>query len=214
MRKDNTQNYQTSNTRIQHFSDYTDNPAKEKEELKSVKRSYVDNEDQIHNLPNVSKYKYNKVSNKMDDVSQDQIKDRIEAIEDEEVKAPSHKYRISEHIRTFEGFDGGIDAQNPPNVEPYRNGTEEEEIEDTDFSDEMVDDDGDDYYAGDKEHQQNYMFFGNLETMKRMIDELLEMDRDEIDNILTDGHDWAEDHITRAKENIQQVHNFLKTEFE
>lgn len=213
MRKDNTQNYQTSNSRIQHFSDFTDNPSKEKDELKSVKRSYVDNEDRVHNLPNLSKYKYNKVSNKMDNVSKDQVEDRIESIEDEEVKVPNHKYKISEHIRRFEGFDGGIDVQNPTNIEPYRNGSGEEEIEDSDFSDEMVDDDGN-YYAGEDEHQQNYMFFGNLETMKRMIDELLEMDRNEIDQILTDGHDWAEDHITRAKENIQQVHNFLKTEFE
>jgi hypothetical protein len=25
-----------------------------------------------------------------------------------------------------------------------------------------------------------------------------------------DGHDWAEDHISSAKENVEQVHDFLK----
>ena len=61
-----------------------------------------------------------------------------------------------------------------------------------------------------KEHQetQNYMFFGNLETMKRMIDELLSMDQSQVDSILTE-HDWASDHISVAAENLEHVFNFL-----
>lgn len=214
MRKDNTQNYQTSNTRIQHFSDYNDNISKEKEDLKRVKRSYVDNEDQVHNLPNVSKFKYNRVSNKMDDVSQDQIDDRIESTD--VIKTPKHKYKIvGENIKSFEAFDGGIDSPTPTNIEPYKNGADDYEIENgEEYSDEMPSDD-ENYWTGDDDDKhQNYMFFGNLESIKRMVDELLEMDRDQVDEILTNGHDWAEDHITRSKENIQQVHNFLKTEFE
>lgn len=63
---------------------------------------------------------------------------------------------------------------------------------------------------GLKEHkeQENYMFFGNLETMKRLIDELMKMDQHKIDQILTE-HDWASDHISVATENLEQVFDFL-----
>jgi hypothetical protein len=61
-----------------------------------------------------------------------------------------------------------------------------------------------------KENQEtsNYMFFGNLETMKRLVDELLTMDQSELDSILTE-HDWASDHISVATENLEQVFDFL-----
>jgi hypothetical protein len=62
-----------------------------------------------------------------------------------------------------------------------------------------------------REHQEteNYMFFGNLETMKNMIDDLLQMDESKIDAILSE-HDWASDHISVANENLEHVYNFLK----
>ena len=56
---------------------------------------------------------------------------------------------------------------------------------------------------------ENYMFFGNLETMKNMIDDLLKMDESKIDAILSE-HDWASDHISVANENLEHVYNFLK----
>ena len=64
---------------------------------------------------------------------------------------------------------------------------------------------------GLREHQEteNYMFFGNLETMKNMIDDLLQMDESNIDAILSE-HDWASDHISVANENLEHVYNFLK----
>jgi hypothetical protein len=55
---------------------------------------------------------------------------------------------------------------------------------------------------------ENYMFFGNLETMKNMIDDLFQMDESEIDSILSE-HDWASDHISVAAENLEHVYNFL-----
>ena len=61
------------------------------------------------------------------------------------------------------------------------------------------------------EHQetQNYMFFGNLKTIKRLVDEMLEMDEAEVDNILTNGHNWAVDHIATSKDDVEEVFNFL-----
>ena len=63
------------------------------------------------------------------------------------------------------------------------------------------------------EHEHNrYMFFSNLEQLKRQAERLLELDSDEIHAILENGHDWADDHITVAKENLDQVFDFLMGE--
>lgn len=56
----------------------------------------------------------------------------------------------------------------------------------------------------------NYMFFSNLEQMKDQIEELLRMDKYMVDEILNDGHNWASDHITTSKDDVEEVYNFLK----
>ena len=65
-----------------------------------------------------------------------------------------------------------------------------------------------------KEQSDRYMFFSNLEQMKRQCDILLEMERDMVDSILDNGHDWAQDHIAEAKNNLDQVFDFLMNETE
>ena len=57
-----------------------------------------------------------------------------------------------------------------------------------------------------------YMFFSNLEQMKRQCEMLLDMDDETISNILENGHDWAQDHIAEAKNNMDQVFDFLMNE--
>jgi hypothetical protein len=59
---------------------------------------------------------------------------------------------------------------------------------------------------------QNYMFFSNLEQMIRQAQLLLELDPMEVEKILQGGHDWADDHITVAKENLDQVFDFMMNE--
>lgn len=59
---------------------------------------------------------------------------------------------------------------------------------------------------------KNYMFFGNLEQIKRQIEELESLPKDVIDNLLQNGHDWADDHISKAKENIDHVYEFFMNE--
>jgi hypothetical protein len=56
------------------------------------------------------------------------------------------------------------------------------------------------------------MFFSNLQQMRRQCDMLLEMDHSMIENILENGHDWAQDHIAEAKNNMDQVFDFLMNE--
>jgi len=60
----------------------------------------------------------------------------------------------------------------------------------------------------------NYMFFSNLKQMKRQIEMIMEMDPNMIDDIIQNGHDWADDHISEAKTNIDQVFDFLKNEMD
>jgi hypothetical protein len=63
-----------------------------------------------------------------------------------------------------------------------------------------------------EQSSDRYMFFSNLEQMRRQCDILLSKNRDEIDSILDDGHDWAQDHIAEAKNNMDQVFDFLMNE--
>lgn len=59
----------------------------------------------------------------------------------------------------------------------------------------------------------DYMFFSNLQQIKRQCEIMLEMDPQQIDQIINDGgHDWADDHITEAKNNMDQVFDFLMNE--
>ena len=48
--------------------------------------------------------------------------------------------------------------------------------------------------------------------MRRQCDMLLELDRSMIEEILENGHDWAQDHISEAKNNMDQVFDFLMNE--
>jgi hypothetical protein len=60
----------------------------------------------------------------------------------------------------------------------------------------------------------NYMFFSNLEQIKRQCELLLEFDQNMINQLLSNGHDWADDHISTAKENMDQVFDFIMNEKE
>jgi hypothetical protein len=62
------------------------------------------------------------------------------------------------------------------------------------------------------EKSSRYMFFSNLEQMRRQCDLLLDLDHEMVESILENGHDWAQDHISEAKNNMDQVFDFLMNE--
>ena len=64
----------------------------------------------------------------------------------------------------------------------------------------------------EQQESENYMFFSNLKQMARQCQMLLEMDEEMIDQILQDGHDWADDHVSEAKTNMDQVFDFMMNE--
>jgi hypothetical protein len=63
-----------------------------------------------------------------------------------------------------------------------------------------------------EEKSSRYMFFSNLEQMKRQCEMLLDLDQNMIESILEHGHDWAQDHIAEAKNNMDQVFDFIMNE--
>ena len=60
----------------------------------------------------------------------------------------------------------------------------------------------------------NYMFFQNLHTLKNAIDELMELDPHEVDQILTNGHGWALDHIATSVDDAVEVYHFMANSIE
>lgn len=63
-----------------------------------------------------------------------------------------------------------------------------------------------------RDKSSRYMFFSNLEQMRRQCDLLLDLDHDMVESILENGHDWAQDHIAEAKNNMDQVFDFIMNE--
>jgi septation ring formation regulator EzrA len=58
----------------------------------------------------------------------------------------------------------------------------------------------------------NYMFFSNLEQIQRQIKDLESLPKEVIEKFLQNGHDWADDHVSKAKENLDHVYEFIMNE--
>jgi hypothetical protein len=56
---------------------------------------------------------------------------------------------------------------------------------------------------------ENYMFFQNLQTINHATSEMLEMDMAKVDQILSNGHGWAADHIATSADDVEEVYHFL-----
>ena len=64
----------------------------------------------------------------------------------------------------------------------------------------------------EKKEIKNYMFFNNLNTIKEKIDKMLAMDKFVVDEMISNGHDWANDHIATSKDDVEEVYNWLHSE--
>lgn len=67
-----------------------------------------------------------------------------------------------------------------------------------------------DAHAESSGKMEHYMFFQNLKTIKHNIEEILSMDPAKVDAMISDGHDWAEDHIATAKDDVQEVADWIR----
>jgi hypothetical protein len=89
MEKTNTPQYNTKY--VNSFRDF--DSKKEEKGLKKVNRSFTKNEDDVYELPNNKKPHFNNVTKTMQFISKDEIKDKIEAIDDMEEKKESIKLK-------------------------------------------------------------------------------------------------------------------------
>lgn len=251
MRKDNTPNYQTPFSKLQHFRDFIQNSGQIRDELQKTNGQQIKDKDSDYELPNEFRQSYNKVTTKYDNDSKSQVKDKLKAADEVAPQRPDKKYKFSNDevnpnhffknetdvveskiIKKFETFasDLGYDPQTPklntslaPTMEV---GDEEMDFEgcgccddctgqsnckccddcncdaDYDYQDEHVD------YENDDE-VKSYMFFGNLETIYRLSSEMCQLDENQVNDLLNQGHNWAEDHISVTKELVSHVYNFL-----
>lgn len=62
----------------------------------------------------------------------------------------------------------------------------------------------------DHSNTQNYMFFQNLKTIHHAVGKLLKMDPAQLDELLSNGHAWAVDHITTSADDIEEVYHFIE----
>ena len=60
--------------------------------------------------------------------------------------------------------------------------------------------------------QQNYMFFQNLHTIKKMVEKMLALNPQEVDALLSNGHAWAVDHISTSADDVGEVGTWLCNE--
>jgi len=185
MRNDSSLNYNTKSSKIQNFKDFEKNIRKEKDELEKISRNFLKNKDNDYSLPTSGsdKIRYNKLTHKSDsNISKQMLDDLIKDLDDD-VEDTKHKYKIVDEVD--ESMDMDQDMTMP--------GIEKSDKDFTSNGDEIT----------------SYMFFGNLRTILRMVSEIYELDEDKVNDILNDGHNWAEDHITTAKVQLTHVYNFM-----
>ena len=60
-----------------------------------------------------------------------------------------------------------------------------------------------------QEQEGRYMFFSNLEQIKRQVELMMQLPQDQVEMLLDKGHDWAQDHLATAKNSIDQVFDFM-----
>jgi hypothetical protein len=61
-----------------------------------------------------------------------------------------------------------------------------------------------------QKESNNYMFWQNLKTIHHAAGELLKMNYDEVDALLSDGHGWALDHIATSADDVEEVYHFIE----
>lgn len=59
----------------------------------------------------------------------------------------------------------------------------------------------------------NYMFWQNLSTIKKSIDDLMSMDKSKVDALLDNGHGWALDHMATSADDVEEVYHFIDARY-
>ena len=57
---------------------------------------------------------------------------------------------------------------------------------------------------------KNEMFFNDIYSIYEDVSELLEMDSNQIDSLLSDGHGWALDHVATSTNDIEHIYHYFE----
>jgi hypothetical protein len=112
--------FRTDQSKVQKFDEFEQNIEQEYDDLKKIYRNFVNNDDQIYQLPNrgSDKSRFDKIKNKIDtNISRSEIEDRIRSIEKDNpsIKDRMHKYRLTNDpdVQSFESISS-------KNVDSYK----------------------------------------------------------------------------------------------
>jgi len=95
----NSPSYQTSQSRVMSFNDFEQRKGEEKEELAQMKRNFK-KRGEMHDAPGETKNKWNKVTNKIDHLSHEEVEDNLEALEEKHHHGIKH-YMFFKNLKTL-----------------------------------------------------------------------------------------------------------------
>lgn len=215
MRKDNTPNYQTSNSRIQSFKDFEQNDKLTKDDLKKVSNQQIKDHDSNYGLPNKFSKNWNRVTKKYDDDSKDIVDDKVKSID---IEDPKHKYKFADdEVNPNHFFKNNTDIKESNffnNIRVINNISKKLSKINKSLLNEresliikgLV---GQVYSLLDDNkinESRNYMH-----SIGKYCEMILNSDKDVIHELMNNGHDWINDNISIAKSDIQKFYKKIKS---
>lgn len=158
--------------------------------ISATHTSEMDEEDQ---KDIIRKIKTSGAADKNDDVDKDlNIDEPSEELDSEE--------EISDDMTGEEDLDEGLDEGKNPCWDGYERVPGTKEFEKGSCRKKMGVNEGE---------SNNYMFWQNLNTIKNSIEDLMSMDKSKVDELLSNGHGWALDHLATSADDIEEVYHFI-----
>jgi len=124
----------------------------------------------------------------------------------------SEMRRLIDQVKNFggeylneesKGLWANIKAKQERGEKPAKSG--DDDYPDKKQWDKLTNEDSD-----NNQESKNYMFWQNLKTIHHACGVLLSMDKTTVDNIVSDGHAWAVDHISTSSDDVEEVYHFLE----
>jgi len=123
--KDSNPTYNV-NRKVANFGDFTSNIDAEKEQLKKVKRSFTPNSDRQQFVRN-SRTEYNPVTHKLTDYTEDEVEDKIKAIED--IEETNESFDVEDKkIEIWNSITEMTQDRHSPKLDKWINSLSEEEL--------------------------------------------------------------------------------------
>lgn len=123
--KENTPTFNV-NRKVVNFKDFLSDPKGEETDLKKVRRSTKPNSEDQQHIGN-SRYKFNKTTRKMDDLSPAEIDDSIEAIE--ELEGTNENVDVEDKkIEIWNSITDMTQDRHAPKLDKWINSLSEEEM--------------------------------------------------------------------------------------